>query len=511
MSGYLLGYDIGSSAIKASLVDVDTGMAVASAVSPRTEMEITAVRKGWAEQSPEMWWEHIVKATSEIRSETGSKADEIEAIGIAYQMHGLVAVDSVMRVVRPAIIWCDSRAVSIGRRAFEEIGKEKCLRRLLNSPGNFTASKVKWVMENEPEIYEKIHRIMLPGDYIAMRMTGEIRTSVQGLSEAVLWDFERREKAGFLMDYYGISSELIPDTVPAFSVQGELTGNAVKELGLKKGIKVCYRGGDQPNNALSLNVLSPGEIAATAGTSGVVYGVTDSLDYDKDSRVNTFVHVNHSPEAPRYGVLLCVNGAGILNSWLKETISGPENQLVDYHKMNSMASDIPAGSEGLLVIPYGNGAERTLGDSEPGASIHGLCFNTHGQAHLCRAVQEGIAFALNYGLEIMREAGTEVKIIRAGHANMFLSPVFAKALSTVSGADIELYDTDGARGAATGAGIGSGIYRDAGDAFRKFVPLVTVQPDMDTRENYLEAYGRWRHALACESDRLQQIRGSSSP
>lgn len=488
---YTIGYDLGSSSLKASLLDVDSGQVVASAISPTKEMTISSPRPGWAEQHPCLWWENIKIATQKVLADSGVDVAAVKAIGVSYQMHGLVLVDKQQEVLRPAIIWCDSRAVEIGDKAFKDIGETLCFQRLLNSPGNFTASKLKWVMDNEPDIYAKTYRAMLPGDYIAMKMTGEIVTTPSGLSEGVLWDFQEQQLSEWVLKYYGFDKSLIPRLVPTFSVQGELTGYAADELGLKKGTVISYRAGDQPNNALSLNVLKPGEIATTAGTSGVVYGIGDRPSYDPKSRVNTFVHVNDTKEAPRYGVLLCVNGTGILNSWLKQQVA----EGLDYEQMNDLANKVPVGSEGLTILPYGNGAERTLGNRDVGALIHNLQFNTHGQGHLLRAGQEGIVFALNYGLDIMRDMGLEVNTVRAGHANMFLSPLFREAFSATTGAVVELYNTDGSQGAARGAGLGAGFYKSTDEAFASLKCTNVIEPDKALGAMYREAYQCWRDVL----------------
>lgn len=489
---YLLGYDIGSSSVKASLVSVETGKCVASDFYPKTEAEIIAVRPGWAEQHPDMWWGNLREATASVMQKSGAGKDEVAAVGISYQMHGLVCVDKDQNVLRPAIIWCDSRAVPYGEKAFQTLGEERCLSHLLNSPGNFTASKLAWVKENEPGVYEKIDKIMLPGDYIAMKLTGEVCTTVSGLSEGMFWDFRNNEVAGFLMDYYGFDRSLIPDIRPTFSEQGRVTARAAEELGLKKGIPVAYRAGDQPNNALSLNVFNPGEIASTAGTSGVVYGVNGTVNYDLKSRVNTFAHVNHTSEQTRLGVLLCINGTGILNSWMKRTVA-PEG--MSYAEMNGLAAQVPIGADGISILPFGNGAERMLQNREAGCSVHGVNFNLHTRGHLLRAAQEGIVFSFRYGIDIMKGMGMKVEKIHAGHANMFLSPVFRETLAGVTGAVIELYDTDGSVGAAKGAGMGIGIYKDNKEAFATLDRLAVIEPDEINRQAYQDAYGRWLDCL----------------
>lgn len=487
---YLLGYDIGSSSVKASIVEVNTGLSIAGAYSPKQEMAIRAVKPGWAEQDPELWWDHLKIATREVLSASGIHPADIKAIGISYQMHGLVCVGKDLRPLRPSIIWCDSRAVSIGAQSFQEIGENKCLDHLLNSPGNFTASKLKWVQLNEPEIYNRIFKIMLPGDYIALKMTGEICTTISGLSEGILWDFQSQSTAEFLLKHYGFSPELLPEIRPAFSRQGQLNSQAARELGLNAGTVVAYRAGDQPNNAFSLNVLEPGEVAATAGTSGVVYGVSDTVRYDPLSRVNTFAHVNYAQDKTRLGVLLCINGTGILNSWIKKTCN-----FSDYVEMNETAARIKIGSDGLVILPFGNGAERMLGNKDTGSFFGPVDFNTHSREHLARAAQEGIVFAFQYGMEIMKETGMKPAVIRAGNANMFLSRIFRDTLAGVSGAVIELYNTDGAQGAAKGAGIGAGYYRDAKEAFAGLKKLSTIEPDRKNEMAYREAYERWRKRL----------------
>lgn len=490
---YLLGYDIGTSSVKASLVEIESGKCAASTFFPKTEAPIIAKQSGWAEQDPESWWKYLCQATRQVLADTGARGEDVKAIGISYQMHGLVCVDKEGKPLRPSIIWCDGRAVPYGNAAFEAIGSETCLSHLLNSPGNFTAAKLAWVKENEPELYSQIHKVMLPGDYIAMKLSGgDMKTTVSGLSEGMFWDFKRNEVSQDVMKYFGFDNSLICDIVPTFSVQSVVSEGVAQELGLAAGTPISYRGGDQPNNALSLNVMEPGEIAATGGTSGVVYGVLGEVNYDKLSRVNTFAHVNHNQPDTRLGVLLCINGTGILNAWMKRTVA-PEG--IGYAEMNDLAESVPVGAEGLSIIPFGNGAERVLQNQNPGASISGINFNIHTKAHLLRAAQEGIAFSFAYGMDIMAQMGMEIKTIKAGHANLFLSPLFRRTLASVTGATIELYETDGAVGAAKGAGIGAGIYKDHNEAFATLRHMATVKPETDCAP-YKAAYKRWVERLA---------------
>ncbi|MCH7412451.1 FGGY family carbohydrate kinase [Belliella sp. R4-6] len=488
MRKLLIGYDIGSSSVKATLLDADTGKVVSSQGLPKVEMPIHSLQKDWAEQDPEMWWKYIVDTTREIVKVANIQKGEVKAIGISYQMHGLVLVDKDHQVIRPSIIWCDSRAVSYGNEAFEALGSDYCLPHLLNSPGNFTASKLKWVKENEPENYSKIHKMMLPGDYVAMKLTGEILTSETGLSEGIFWDFKTNGVSQNLLEHYGIDKNLLPDTVPSFSLQGKVNSESAELLGLEPGIPITYRAGDQPNNAFSLNVLKDGELATTAGTSGTVYGVADKPLYDAKSRVNTFVHVNHTKERPSYGVLLCVNGTGILNSWVKKLLGGEH---ITYPQMNDLAADSPIGSEGLSFIPFGNGVERIMENKHVGAHLCGLNLLKHDQKHILRATQEGIVSALTYGFNIMKDMGLNLNTVKAGHANMFLSPLFRETFIHMNEVSLELYDTDGSQGAARGAGIGIGIYANEGDAFIGLEKIASLEPSPSKLEMYKEVYANW--------------------
>lgn len=489
---YTIGYDIGSSSVKASLVDTQTGQCIATDFFPKTEMEIIAHKAGWAEQHPEQWWENLKLATHSILSTAKISPKEIKGIGISYQMHGLVVIDRDGKVLRPAIIWCDSRGVPYGNNAFNKLGSDYCLSHLLNSPGNFTASKLAWIKENEPQIFEKIDKILLPGDYIAMRLTNLATTTLSGLSEGIFWDFKDKCISKPLLNTFGFSESILAPLVPTFGMQGEVTATAAADLNLTEGIPVTYRAGDQPNNALSLNVLNPGEIASTAGTSGVVYGVSDQVAYDKESRVNSFAHVNYTSEQNRLGVLLCINGTAILNAWIRRNVATPD---MSYSEMNQLAAQAPIGSKGISILPFGNGAERMLANKEIAASMHGINYNIHDRSHLMRAAQEGIAFSFRYGIDILKQVGIQTHIIKAGHANMYLSPLFRTAVATINNAMIELYDTDGSIGAARGAGIGCGIYKTPAEAFETLKRIDVAEPELKNQQAYADAYETWKQHL----------------
>jgi len=492
MRRLLIGYDIGSSSVKATLLDADTGKVVTSEGLPKVEMTISAPQKDWAEQDPDIWWKYIIDTTHAIVKTGNIQKGEVKAIGISYQMHGLVCVDKNENVIRPSIIWCDSRAVGIGNKAFQELGEDYCLPHLLNSPGNFTASKLKWVKENEPEKYTQIHKIMLPGDYIAMKLSGEIKTSETGLSEGIFWDFKSNGLSKELLKYYGIDESLIADVVPSFSFQGNVNAEAADILGIEVGIPISYRAGDQPNNAFSLNVLEEGELATTAGTSGTVYGVSTQAVYDPKSRVNTFVHVNHTEKDPRFGVLLCVNGTGILNSWLKKLLGG---ESISYPEMNDLAGQVPIGSEGLKFIPFGNGVERIMENKSVDAHLSGINLLKHDKRHVLRAGQEGIVASLTYGFHIMKDMGLNLNTVKAGRANMFLSPLFREAFVNMNEVTLELYDTDGSQGAARGAGIGAGIYASPKEAFQGLDKLASIEPDVKLVNQYQDVYQGWLEVL----------------
>ncbi|MFN7116407.1 MAG: xylulokinase [Saprospiraceae bacterium] len=493
---YLLGFDIGSSSIKGALVEAASGRTVGLTHYPETEMEIQAPQPDWAEQDPEIWWQNVCIVTKKLLQQTGVSAQDIQAIGISYQMHGLVMIDKNQKVLRPSIIWCDSRAVEIGNQAFTHIGEEKALSHLLNSPGNFTASKLKWVKDHEPALYDAAVKMMLPGDFIAMKLTGEVTTTVSGLSEGILWDFQEHKTADLVLDYYKLRKDLIPDITATFALQGHVTEAAAQETGLRAGIPVTYRAGDQPNNALSLNVLSPGEIAATGGTSGVVYGVVDQPLYDMQSRVNGFAHVNHTTESPRIGILLCINGAGIQYNWVRQNIA---KDGIAYNDMEKIAKNIPVGSEGLRMLPFGNGAERMLCNHNIGAQIKNLHFNRHTRAHLYRAALEGIAFSFVYGIHILKKMGMSAEVMRVGNDNLFQSDIFSSTIATLINFEIDVIKTTGAVGAAKAAGVAIGVYDSIetaignGDVVKTYKPL----PEYDA---YAKAYEAWeadlQHALA---------------
>ncbi len=489
---YLLGYDLGSSSIKAALVEATTHKVVLVQSYPDREMDMIAQQAGWAEQEPELWWENLCLLTKRLIHASGIKKTDIQAIGIAYQMHGLVVVDKHLEVLRPAIIWCDSRAVDIGRAAFQALGDDYCLGSLLNSPGNFTASKLKWIKDHEPDIFARIHKIMLPGDYIAMRLTGQPLSTVTGLSEGIFWDFKANTVAQKVLEHYGLDPDLLPDITPVFAPQGYLSPEAAEMTGLHTGVQVSYRAGDQPNNALALGVTKPGEVAASGGTSGVVYGIFDQAVCDPQSRINAFAHVNHSAENPRIGALLCINGAGSQYRWIKHHIA---NERIGYPEMEQLAATIPIGADGLRILPFGNGAERMLGDQNPGAHFLNLQFNRHSRAHLYRAALEGIAFSFAYGVQILKDIGLKINVLRVGNDNLFQSRIFANTVATLVDTPIQLVESTGAVGAARASGVATGAYKSIEEALDGIRPAATINPEASLEPLYAAAYQDWHTRL----------------
>ncbi len=486
---YYLGFDIGSSSVKAALVECKTGRSLSIVHEPVNEMEIISVQKDWAEQDPELWWQYVCKATKKIIKTTKIDANTIQAVGISYQMHGLVVVDKNQKALRNAIIWCDSRAVAIGNKAFAEIGHEKCREHLLNSPGNFTASKLKWVLDNEPEVYEKIDKYMLPGDFIAMKFSGEINTTKNGLSEGILWDYKEEKVADWLLDHYGIDQSFTPEIVENFIHQSFVNKHGSEESGLPVGVPITYRSGDQPNNALSLNIFNNGEVAATGGTSGVVYAVTDKMNPNEIEKINQFAHVNYTNNKPVVGKLLNINGAGIMYSWLRKICA--ENS---YENMSKKAAKIVIGSDGLSVLPFGNGAERMFNNRTLGAHFANINLNVHGQGHLYRAALEGIAFSFAYGMDLLKKDNTEINVIRAGNDNLFRSEIFANSVATLIGQEIEIYNTTGAVGAARAAGLTDGDFQNFGKNITKNDHVKTYMP-LSNKVPYEDAYQKWKNEL----------------
>ncbi len=486
---YSIGYDIGSSSIKVALVDNASGKCIALLHEPKIEMEMISIKNGWAEQNPNDWWHHVCNATKRILKENQIHSTAVSGIGISYQMHGLIVVDKKGTTLRNSIIWCDSRAVAIGQKAFEALGPERCESYLLNSPANFTASKLKWVKDHEPELYTKIHKFMLPGDYIAFKLSGIINSTISGLSEGILWDFKKNKPADWLLKHFEINEDLVPDIKDTFSIQSLVSKQGALESGLAEGTPIVYRAGDQPNNALSLNVFNPGEVAATGGTSGVVYAVTDNLSSKESTRVNNFAHVNYTSSQSRIGKLLCINGAGIQYRWLMNNL-----QVKDYEEMNTLAQSVPIGSDGVTIHPFGNGSERMLNNATLGTQMSNINLNNHTKAHLCRASLEGIAFSFVYGMEIMTSDGIRPKVIRAGNDNLFQSAIFSKTIATLLNKEIEIYNTTGAIGAARACQLHTGDFTAFSKQIMENDYVLKFEPDTN-KHPYKTAYKRWKNEL----------------
>ena len=488
---YFLGIDLGSSSIKLAVLDANTGKSVASSSVPDQEMRIDAPQSGWAEQHPEKWWEYTCNGIKKL-GDQGIDLKQIKAIGISYQMHGLVLTDKDLNVLRPSIIWCDSRAASIGEKYYQEKGASFFQDRVLQSPGNFTASKLKWVQENEPQLFDQIAHMMLPGDFLAAKFSGVAQTSKSGLSEAALWDYKKNALAEEVLEALDLPRAVIPEIVPNFSHQATIAPKIAEALGLSKNVEITYRAGDQPNNALALNVNKPGEIATTAGTSAVIYSVTDQDAFDAENRINTFLHVNNTEAQKRNGVLLCINGSGILYQWLRKMLSTGKDELLSYDFLNAQAAKVGPGSDGLHFYPFGNGVERIFNNKKSFSGLQNLDFNRHAAAHMVRAACEGIVYAMNYGFEVMQQIGAGGTSVKATKANLFLSPVFREIFVNTTQTSLELYETNGAEGAARGAAYGYGFYKSLDEAAQGLELLSTQEPQSALKEHYTNLYQTWK-------------------
>lgn len=492
---HYLGIDLGSSSVKVCLADAN-GKEIASAKAPIDgEMEIISTSSGFAEQNPEDWWAMLTHGIKQLK-EQGHNLANVKAIGIAYQMHGLVAMNDSFIPLRPAIIWCDSRAIPLGEKAFQEIGEEKALKKLLNSPGNFTAAKLAWVKNNEPDIYNKIAFIGLPGDWLAARLTGQLNATVSGLSEGIFIDHSTGQISNDVLNAFSIDKNFIKQPGESFRRFGKVLPTWCDEFGFNADAEVCYVAGDQPNNAFSLSAINPGEVAINAGTSGVLYAVSETPVVDMQQRVNTFAHVTHTTNKPSFGVLACVNGTGIQYSWLRHMLAN--NGDLSFIDLNNLAKTAPPGCDGLHVFSFGNGAERILNNRNIGASFTNINFHKHGPQHLIRAAQEGIAFSLVYCIEIFKEIGIEIKVLKAGSANLFNSPLFRQIVADTSGIPVEVINADGALGAARGAMVGSQAIDIKTIGSEMIQTVARVEPSENTqlyRQIYNEWLGELQHQL----------------
>ena len=486
---YFLGYDLGSSSVKAALFDIKTHKVIASASYPPQEMKISSPYPGWAEQDPEEWWQNVIQVTRLLMSQVPSEKHKVQGIGISYQMHGLIVLDKNRQILRPAIIWCDSRATIQGEKLYKSLGATYCQQRLLNAPGNFTAAKLSWIRENEPEIFGQIDTIMLPGDFLAFKLTGEIFTTISGLSEGTFWDFENHEPAEKLLNCVQGSGEILPKLTDTFGLQGNLTTKAAHALNLPSDIPLWYRAGDQPNNALALGVSAPGEVAASGGTSGVVYGIADAHINDTKNRINSFAHVNHSKPETRLGVLLCINACGILYRWIRQNIGNSAT----YDQLELLAAQSMVGAQGLSFLPFGNGGERMLLFKNESAQLYGLDLNRHERKDLIRAGLEGVAFSFVYGIEMMKTLGVPIQKINVANDNLFQSDIFSQTIANLAEATIEMKVTTGAIGAAQAAAFASGAYASLKEA--TFDPTISKTFNPAISGHYKQAYEQWKNYL----------------
>ena len=483
-----IGLDIGTSFVKVALTEINSGKAIDLISYPEKEQDIISIKNGWAEQDPNVWWQNSCEAIRLLINRNNINPVNIKGVGVSYQMHGLVMVDSSGKCLRNSIIWCDDRAVDIGKKAYYDLGNQFCVENLLNSPANFTASKLKWIKDNESELFSKIYKIMLPGDYIAYKLSGKINTTKSGLSEGIFWDYKKDKISTELLNYYGIKESIFPEIVPSFGYQCCVDEKGANDTGLTPNTPINYRAGDQPNNALSLNVLTPGQIAATAGTSGVIYAVSSNILTSESERINNFIHVSNDDNLI-IGKLLCINGAGIQYSKLKNDLN-----IESYDEMNEMSNIPPVGSSNLIYLPFGNGSERMLNNKNIGSKLINFDQNVHEDSFVIRSTLEGIAFAFVYGMQILIKDGVKPVNIRAGNDNLFRSNVFGETIATLLNLNIEIYETTGAIGASRAVDLHLGDFDKFGNNIIENDFLKNYYPQKN-KFDYLNAYNLWLKEL----------------
>jgi len=478
--GYLLGLDIGTSGVKALLVSPKGKIISSKTVS----YSLTTPHSGWAEQSPSDWWEATVKVIRETISSNSINSSQIKGISLSGQMHSSVFLDEKMEVIRPAILWSDTRTSEQCQEIYTKVGGLNQLIHYVSNPAleGFTAPKILWLKENEPENYQKVKHILLAKDYIRYRLTNELFTEVSDAAGTLLFDVIKKRWSAGLLKKLEINPDLLPPVLNSFDLAGKITQSIAEKTGLKFGTPVVAGGADNACGAVGSGIIQEGRGMVSIGSSGVVLAQTNNPQADQEGRIHLF---NHTCPDSWYmmGVTL---SAGMSYEWLQKNLF---NNTLDYIKLDQLAEEISPGSEGLIFLPYLYG-ERTPHNDAHARGVYFGISGKHDQRHFARAVMEGVTFALKDSLELIKDKDVKIKEIRSigGGAK---SRVWQQILADILDEEINLLNVEEgpAFGAALIAGVGVGVYSSFAEAVNRVIKVrKTIVPRIQNTERYNQYY-----------------------
>lgn len=475
-----LGIDVGTGGSRAVVID-DNGKVLATAIAVHEDFISPEI--GWAEQNPEDWWRACVLAIREVLQTVN--AEEIAAIGFSGQMHGSVFLDDSDKVIRPALLWCDQRTEKQCREITEKIGAEKLIT-LVSNPAvtGFTLPKILWLRENEPQNFKKVKSILLPKDYIRLKLSGDKASDVADSSGTLLFDVPNRKWSDEMLSAFEIDEKLLPKVYESIEVTGKISKTAADVTGLKVGTLLVAGAGDNAAGAIGMGITEKGKTSSTIGTSGVIFAVTDAPKLDLKGRIHTLCHAIPN-RWHNTGVTLA---AGLSFKWFRENFG--DGKL--YDELVNEAEKVSSGSDGAIWLPYLMGERSPHLDPNARAAFVGLTAS-HTKAHLTRAVLEGVAFSLRDSLEIFKESGAEISSVRLGGGGA-KSKLWRQIQADVYNKSVEIIEADegAAFGAAILAGVGAGAWKTVDEACEKTIHVTEkIEPNAASVEklnrNY-EAY-----------------------
>jgi len=480
---YLIGIDASTTATKALLID-DRGEIVAVAA---TEYDFQTPHPLWSEQDPALWWDGAVASVRRVLAESGIDPAAVVGVGLTGQMHGLVLVDAAGQVLRPSILWNDQRTASQCDEIRARLGKSELVRITGNDAlTGFTAPKILWVQENEPDVYARIHKILLPKDYVRYRLTGDFATDRAGAGGTLLVELATRDWSPTVVEALGLRPEWLPPTHEGTQITGVVSAAAAEATGLRAGTPVVGGGGDQAAQATGVGAVEEGIVALTLGTSGVVFATADKPFYQPEGRLHAFPHALPG-KWHLMGVML--SAAGSLR-WYRDTLAPG----AAYDDLLAPAAAIPAGSDGLLFLPYLTGERTPHPDPLARGAFVGLTVR-HTQPHLTRSVLEGVAFGLRDSFELMKDAGlSAIRQVRVSGGGA-RSPLWRQILADVLGSElVTVNTTEGAAfGAALLAGVGAGIWSNGQAACNQTVRITgRTTPNAGAVAVYQHFYGLYQ-------------------